>query len=135
MDTKKPEVLLKIAFIAGAVVDAIALLPMLIPSISKFMWGFDNIQGDYSFAMRMGASLMLGWTILLVWAAFKPVERRYIALFTVFVIGGIVVAEVIAVADGAISFELALPSFVMQALLTTLFITAFLVSRKKMGAE
>ena len=135
MHNKKPEILLKIAFILGAIIDAIALLPMLIPSISKLMWGFENTQGDYYFAMCMGASLMTGWTILLVWASIRPLERRIIALFTVFVIWGIVAAEVIAVADSVMSLRSALPSFVMQALLTALFITAFLTTRKKMVTE
>lgn len=135
MKSSKSVVLLRIAFIAGAVVDAIALLPMLIPTISKLMWGFDNIQGDYSFAMRMGASLMSGWTILLVWAAIKPMERRPVALFTVFVILGIVAAEIFSVTDDIIKVGLALPSFIMQTILTTLFLTAYIYSRKEMKPD
>jgi len=135
MESKKAIFLLKIAFILGAIIDAIALFPMLIPSISKLMWGFENTQGEYYFAMYMGASLMTGWTILLVWASIRPLERRIIALFTVFVIWGIVAAEVIAMVDGVMSLRSALPSFVMQALLTTLFITAFFTTRKKMVTE
>ena len=135
MKNSKSEILLKIAFISGAIVDAFALLPMLIPSLSELMWGFENTRGDYYYAMCMGASLMMGWTILLVWASIRPMERRIIALFTVSVILGMVAAEVFAVAGGVMSFGRALPSFVMQALLTALFITAFLVSRKEMGTE
>ena len=56
---------LKLSFLTGAVVDAVALIPMLVPPAAKIFWGFDNFTGIYYFAMGMGASLMLAWTILL----------------------------------------------------------------------
>ena len=80
------ERLLKTAFLAGAVTDALALFPMLIPPLATLLWGFDQPTGAYRFAMGYGASLMLGWTALLVWAYQCPLERRVVAALTVLVI-------------------------------------------------
>src|SRR6266849_1238095 len=73
------ERLLRIAFLAGAITDAAALLPMLIPRLAAWVWGFRDLPGSYRFAMGYGASLMFGWTVLLLWAYRRPVERRFVA--------------------------------------------------------
>src|SRR5262245_58290280 len=57
------ERLLRVAFLAGAIADAAALLPMLIPRLAGWLWGFHDISGSYRFAMGYGASLMSGWTL------------------------------------------------------------------------
>ena len=36
--------LLRIAFLAGAVTDA-GPLPMLVPPLARFLWGFENTRG------------------------------------------------------------------------------------------
>ena len=64
---------------------------------------------------------MSGWTILLVWAYQNPVERRFIALLTVFVIGGLVATEVVLVARGDIEIARMIPTWIIQAVLATLF--------------
>jgi uncharacterized membrane protein len=84
---------LRVSFIIGAVVDAAALIPMLIPRAAIIFWGFKDLSGEYYFAMGMGASLMLAWTILLLWAYRKPLERRYIALFTVIILMCMIIIE------------------------------------------
>lgn len=133
MGNNKAASWLKAVFLIGAVIDALALLPMLIPALAKTMWGFEGMQKDYYFAMAMGASLMAGWTLLLLWAFIRPVERRFVALFTVVVIAGFAAAEVAAAASGVIGIDRALPSLIMQCTLTALFVTAFILSRKRAG--
>jgi hypothetical protein len=54
------ERLLRIAFLAGAITDAGAHLPMLWPPLAGLLWGFRDVSGSYRFAMGYGASLMLG---------------------------------------------------------------------------
>ena len=58
------EKVLRVAFLVGAITDALAILPMLIPPLAKLLWGFEDVSGAYQFAMGYGASLMLGWTAL-----------------------------------------------------------------------
>jgi len=48
--------LLRVAFFGGAVTDALAILPMLVPSLAQFVWGFDAASGTYRFAMGYSAS-------------------------------------------------------------------------------
>jgi hypothetical protein len=120
---------LKLAFIAGAVVDALAVIPMAVPWAAKLFWGFDDFTGIYYFAMGMGASLMLAWTILLFWAYRKPVERRYIALFTVIIIAGIVITQVVMIGQGFVQPGKFTGSFIMQAVLLALFSYGFIISR------
>ena len=88
---------LRIAFAAGFLTDACALVPMLCPPVARLMWGFDHPTGSYSFAMGYGASLMLGWTLLLGWAWLRPLDRSFVALLTLIVIAGLAATEVRAV--------------------------------------
>lgn len=94
--------LLRIAFAPGAVTDALALVPMLSPTMARVLWGFEGVGGPYRFAMGYGATLMAGWTVLLVWAYREPLERAFVAALTVFVIWGLVATEIAVVASGAL---------------------------------
>jgi hypothetical protein len=119
------EKVLRAAFLAGAVTDALALVPMLIPSFAKLVWGFDQFPVGYLFAMRYAASLMLGWTALLVWAYQRPVQRRAVAALTILVICGLVVTEIVAVLSSQLTVWRMLPTWCLQAALTGLFAWGF----------
>jgi hypothetical protein len=117
--------LLRLAFAAGAITDALALIPMLSPSAAAMMWGFRDLDGPYQFAMGYGATLMAAWTGLLVWAYQRPVDRRFVAALTVFVIYGLVTTEVLAVLAGDVQLSRMVPTWVLQALLLGLFASAY----------
>jgi hypothetical protein len=119
------ERLLRIAFLVGAVTDAAALLPMLSPPLAGLLWGFHDVSGSYRFAMGYGASLMLGWTLLLLWARRRPLERRGVAALTVVVIYGLVATEIAAVAAGHLEAWRMIPTWVLQAGLLALFASAY----------
>ena len=117
--------LLRAAFVAGAVTDALALLPMLLPEMARLLWGFDGLGGPYRFAMGYGAALMAGWTVLLIWAYRRPIERAFVAALTVFVIYGLAATEVVAVVSGVLPAWRMAPTWVLQAALLGLFATAY----------
>jgi hypothetical protein len=117
--------LLRIAFLAGAITDAGALLPMLFSPLAGLLWGFHDESGSYRFAMGYAASLMLGWTVLLLWAYRRPVERRFAAALTVLVICGLIATEVVAVRSGAIDAGRMIPTWCLQAGLLGVFATAY----------
>jgi hypothetical protein len=119
------EKLLRTAFLTGAVTDAVALVPMLVPPAAALLWGFDDVSGAYRFAMGYGASLMLGWTVLLIWAYQRPLERRFVAALTVLVIYGLVATEVVAVATGRLALWRMVPTWILQATLLTLFASGY----------
>lgn len=76
--------LLRAAFIAGAVIDGVWVVPMLIPEIGLPLYGMSGsgLTPPLRYALQVGAALMAGWTALLAWAAVKPLERRAVALMT-----------------------------------------------------
>ena len=103
---------------------------MIIPVAAKIFRGFSDFTGIYYFAMGMGASLMLAWTILLFWAYRKPLERRSIALFTVIIVIGFVLTEIVLSSHGNIRFSKFWASLAMQAILLALFSYSFFISGK-----
>jgi len=109
---------LRISYWVGAIADGIAILRMLFPKIAYGV--------EYRYALGLGASLMLGWTFLLVWADRKPLERKGVLLLTVFpVITGILLAEIYSVTKGLITFEKMLPTGIFLVVLIALFIFSY----------
>jgi hypothetical protein len=117
--------LLRAAFLAGAVTDGLAVIPLLIPRLAGLLWGFDDPSGSYLFATGYAASLMLGWTALLVWAYQRPIERRFVAALTVLVIYGLVATEVIAALSGHLAMWRIVPTWCLQTVLLGLFAAAY----------
>lgn len=123
--TERRAHLLRRAFVIGAVTDALAVVPMLSADVAHLVWGFDALGGPYRFAMGYGATLMAGWTALLVWAYRRPLERAFVAALTVFVIWGLVATEVAAVAAGHMALWRMAPTWALQAVLLVLFAGAY----------
>ena len=110
------------------------IIPMLFPGIGGAVFGIEHFEpgNDYRYAMLVGASLMLGWTVLLIWADRRPVERKGIILITaVPVVVGLVLAGVFAVSTGLIKAERMIPTWALQAVLLILFLTSFFLSSKE----
>ena len=123
-----PILWLRISYWAGAVVDFIAGLIMLMPSLFAFMNHPINFHpaNDFRYAMDMGAPLMFGWTALLLWADRNPLERKKILLITLLVIVGEAITQVWGISVGFVSFGALVPTFVMQAALGSLFLFAYI---------
>ncbi len=69
--------------------------------------------------------ILFGWTLLLFRAYQRPLECRFVALFTVFVIYGLVATEIVAVSQGHMSPWRMLPTWGLQAFLLFLFAGAY----------
>jgi hypothetical protein len=81
--------------------------------------------------MGMGASLMLGWTALLLWADRKPLERKGVLLITLLpVVLGLALNEIVAVRGGFLSIWMTVPVWFVQAVITSLFIFSYLNARR-----
>lgn len=118
---------LRISYWSGAILDALAALTMLFPDLFAFSGRLENFDpgADYRYAMGMGASLMIGWTALLLWADRKPMERKGILLVTLIPVFGLAVNEIIAVTDGFLSASALLPIWIVQALISALFVYSY----------
>ncbi|MDH3729084.1 MAG: hypothetical protein OER77_16255 [Myxococcales bacterium] len=127
---------LRASYWVGAIADAIAGVLMLFPQAGRAMYGTVFEPGfDYRYAMGLGASLMLGWTVLLLWADRRPVERRGILLITVFVIFGLALAGAYAVNSGLIALPRMVPTWVFQAFLVVLFSYSYFRSGAAVAAK
>ena len=124
-------VLLRVAFWLGAVTDGLAVIPMLSRRIGAAVFGGDRSRDniEYRFAMGIGAALMAGWTLLLLWGAASPLARRDILLLTVFpVITGIVLATVLAARRGLISVSRTVPLWTHLGAVSLFYITVYILS-------
>jgi hypothetical protein len=114
---------LRVSYWAGALTDAIAALRMMFPQLASGV--------EYRYAMGLGASLVLGWAFLLIWADRKPAERKGVLLLTVFpVITGIIFAELYAYFTGFMELESVLPTVVYLLALSALMAVSYLRARE-----
>jgi hypothetical protein len=122
-----PILWLRISYWAGAVLDILAALVMLFPSLFITVNQPVNFQADasYRYAMGMGAPLMIGWTVLLLWADRRPVERKGILPITLIVVTGEVVIQIWGILTDFVPLPALLPTFIMQALLSSLFVFSY----------
>jgi hypothetical protein len=125
---------LRISFWAGAVLDLLAAIQMIFPAVMAATNGLPDFHpgSDYFYAMGMGASLMLGWTILLLWADRKPLERRGILPITILpVVAGLMINEGYAVfSSGFLSLPAVIPIWILQTALSALFLVSYFKAGK-----
>lgn len=124
---------LRISYWVGAIFDALVIVPMLSPQVASVAFGIPNFNpgNDYGYAMRIGASLMLGWVCLLIWADRKPVERKGVLLLTIFpVVVGLIFSGAHAVATNLIAVDKMLPTWIMQGVLVLLYGFSYLNARE-----
>ena len=124
---------LRISYWAGAIVDGVAAAQMLCPALFRFGMGLPAFRpgADYFYAMGMGASLMLGWTALLIWADRKPMERKGVLPLTVLpVIAGLAVNQARGVSVGFLPAVMVIPIFGLQFGLSALFLGSYWRARK-----
>jgi hypothetical protein len=104
---------LRASYIAGAVADGLVGILMLLPDRMG--------ETEFRYPMGIGASLMFGWTALLLWANNKPMERRGVLLLTIFpVIIGLLATMAWAAASGLFSVARVFPYVVLCVALTAL---------------
>jgi hypothetical protein len=117
---------LRWSYRAGAAVDAVAALGMAVPRLYgptlRFRRGFQRTGPEFSYAIRAGAPLMAGWTVLLLWADRRPLARRGVLPITILpVIAGLMANDAHAVRRGDMSAFGVAPVRALQIGLTGLF--------------
>lgn len=129
MQTKNKINLLRISFWTGAVIDGLVGISMLFPSFWNTFNGLNSLDSTYvlNYALWFGAPLMLGWTVLLLWADRKPLERKGILIITVFpVILGLMANNIFAMTSHLVNFENIAPKLAIQVILVVLFLFSYL---------
>ena len=127
------ELLARIAFLVAAVTDGLALVPMLVPRVGAALFGGDSSRAtpEYRYAMNLAAALMAGWTVLLIWGAAQPIERRAVLLIVVCPsILGIVAASVAAARRSVVQARRMVPLWIHLAVLSSYCLLVFALSCK-----
>ena len=125
---------LRVSYWTGAIADGVMVVAMLYPSLLRSLLGVSGaeITVETRCALAMGASLMAGWTALLLWADRKPLERSGVLILTVFpVIVGLALATGYGAWVGYITFSRAIPVWLFQLFLIVLFSFSYVIGRRK----
>lgn len=124
---------LRISYWAGAIVDLLAFLEMLFPGALQAALGETGPEIDMEFrlALAFGAPLMIGWTVLLLWADRKPMERRGVLAITLCpVLVGLLIRGLVGAASGVFTGSTAVAAIAVPIALMTLFSYSLLRARK-----
>jgi hypothetical protein len=119
---------LHLAYWTGAVVDAVMVVPLLVPGVAAAMLGVNPFApgADYRYVAELSAALMAGWAALLVWADREPVTRRGILLLTVCpVVLGLAAAGGHAMTSGLVRPVHMAPTLVVQLGIVVMFLAAY----------
>ena len=94
---------IRIAYWLGIVADTLWLIALFVPSLYGALTGTPDFNPDTEVRsiMAIGGTLMLAWTLLLLWAVRKPIERRGVILLTAFpIVFGLTLLSLIQVLEG-----------------------------------
>ena len=97
--------LIKLPYWLGIAADALWAVGLLYPPVFGLLTGNPDFNPDIQMrlVMGIGGSLMTGWTLLLVWAVRRPIERRVVILLTALVVLGMFIITLIGVLEGETS--------------------------------
>ena len=129
---KRTLMLLHVCYWLGAVIDLVAGLIMVVPtfySTVNKLTVFTPTQAFTNVAW-MGAPLMFGWTVLLLWADRKPLERKAVLLITLIPILGNALNQVASYSSGFYPLEVAIQQWLLQAFLVILFVIGYWQAEK-----
>jgi hypothetical protein len=115
----------------GAIVDALAAVQLLTPAGTRVL-GFAGLRapGAAGQPAIVAAVLMLGWSVVLVWAHLRTRERRAVLAITLGVVLALAAGNIALGAAGAMAWSALAPTLAIQAVLTALFAASIIIARK-----
>ena len=125
--------LLRLSYWIGAIADLIVGIGMVYPRFLAYALRLEAppLAIETRCALGMGASLMFGWTALLLWADRKPLERSGVLVLTVAVIFGLAFTTLYGSLSGYIPLVGAVSVWIFQAFLIILFLSACSIATKE----
>lgn len=118
----------RFAYWLGIIGDLIAAVFMLFPQLDKGSFNSEVISNPvFALGARRGAHLMIGWTVLLLWADRKPVERKDILLITLCPVeAGRLVYLIYARMAGFISLGQVISNLIIEIIFIVFFFIGYL---------
>ena len=94
--------LIKFPYWLGIAADALWAVALLLPAVFGVLTGVDDFSPDWQMqsVMAIGGVLMAGWTVLLLWAVRRPIERRFVILLTALVVAALFLLALVNVLKG-----------------------------------
>ena len=137
MPTKKdanrtrPSLWIRLPYYLGIVADALWVVALLSPPVFGALTGNPEFEADLQtrLIMGIGATLMAGWTVLLVWAVRDPIGRRAVILITAFpVVAGLFGVALVGVLVGVTS---SLWLLVKMGVLMVSMVVSYVLARRR----
>ena len=102
IDQSKKMFLIKFPYWLGIGADALWAVALLFPSVYGVLIGNTEYVPDFQTRqiLSIAGTLMTGWTLLLLWAVRKPIERRVVILLTLFVVLGLFIVGLNSLING-----------------------------------
>jgi hypothetical protein len=127
---------LRISFWIGAIWDALEAVLMLFPDSFVSYIGFSlSANRSFAYGLAYGAPLMAGWTVLLIWADRKPLERKGVLLITVApVVIGYAAIQVVGAITRAIPIERCVSTLAVIVLFACLLTFSYVNAAHKQRA-
>lgn len=124
---------LRISYWAGALWDAMEAVLMLFPKAFAPYIGFEIETGrPFAFGLAYGVPLMAGWTVLLLWADRKPLERKGVLMITVLpVVAGYALLQAAGVSAGVIPWDRAASALAVMTLFAGFLVFSYVYARRK----
>jgi hypothetical protein len=124
---------IRFTYLLGAILDFLVASSMTLYIFFQINIGLDfpDPTTELRFVLVAGMTLMWGWTVLLVWGFFKPIERRLILFFTaVPVVLGYFLGELVVFVQGYSSQSVQTFAVIssIRGVLIIIFITAYFLT-------
>jgi hypothetical protein len=138
MDLRKTMFLIRMPYWLGIAADALWAVALLFPPLFFTLTGTPGFNPDLQvkLIMGVGGSLMTGWTLLLIWALRRPIERRVVALLTAFpvVVGMFVVAFIGFLAGSAANLWIMAKTILLFVTMVTSYVLADRIAGQRAAA-
>lgn len=120
----------RLTYWVGAIVDALAAVQLLVPRGVRVL-AFEGLRapGADGQPAIIAAVLMLGFSVLLVWAHLRTRERRAVLAVTLGVVLALAAGNLALGATGAMSWGSLAPTLAIQAVLTAMFSASVVIAR------
>ncbi len=128
---KNTVLFLRISYWWGIIADALSAVLMLFPGLFLRAMNLDLApEQGFRVGLLYGAPLMIGWTILLIWADRTPVERKSIRPLTLPVVAGYILFEIYAFLAGLTGLVGVMPLIILQLAMSAMFVFSYRNARR-----
>ena len=114
--------LLRISYWVGVIGDFALAIFALIPKIMEVP--------SYVYPMGMFSSVAFSWGCMLIWADREPLERRWVLLPTILVGSMLLLANIISMFAGVVTFEAKFYTLILYPVVIVLWSYSYIKSRQ-----